>query len=341
MNIWERLQHFILRWRELVRLLIQDKLPPEAISVDLRINRTTEGSLYQLKDAKITIVLRDVVADDKETLKNVRRLVEMEHVICYFESTVIALFPNFKAVPSYQLSGSAVEAHARMGNNIWARRCELRPDEFVEQWVGSDPTKVVSRDSENIIFVVRNPNAEAQDPPAEAEEAGKQEFETLKARGNVSKDSLLESAKWLEMTTAKWMLSVEPPNPANAKAAYVAFWQELARITAEGRFSEDILHISTRAGGDGDFFKINIHIRDFTDEGLLKRTGLEVMKKIPGFIGKMSCKPDIYTTMELRKDNEFGIRPTVGHAQRYPDSNVRIVSYLGDQVRGREVFKRW
>ena len=257
----------------------------------------------------------------KETSDLICTTGALEYVAYYFIPTVTSLCPRMRIAPVTVIGSQAArEAHARRAgsncSNQWARRCELGRDEFVERWAGFDPTAAKGTDPDNpaSFFMVRNPNAKADDMPREAEEAFREEFNTMKNAGKVTRTSLLDNAEWFEIKSAKWMMFVDQDAyPDDPKAAFLRLWQDLARATAEGRLSADVLHVSTQGMVKGhSCHKINVGVRDFTDKALLERSAREVYAAT-GYVGRMACKPDAFTVLGLRAGNEFGLKKmTVG-----------------------------
>ena len=199
---------------------------------------------------------------------------------------------------------------------------ELGAGEQFEDWRAFDPLQIKIEDGIKFM-IVRNPLAEQVVTPPGAEKKLERRFEELRSR-SVTPLALRGIARETGILKAKWMIFFEDEDD------FVHAWQTLGKAFVRGEASSDLLYMKTEAQVEDTPHtgcKINVFVRDYTDQDLVVRSCEEIYVKAQVF-GRLACKPDVYSVIKLMSKNPFKIRPTVascdgGSEVVYWDENGR------------------
>lgn len=118
--------------------------------------------------------------------------------------------------------------------------------------------------------------------------------------GKITSDYILQLAEAYDYKTGKWLIYTKSPAIDNV-------WKRVAKAVVSGKLGF-AAKVSAHDPEDNTHV-ICVYTEDFTNEEHVRKVEESLRKQ--GVKGRLTYKPDIYTTLGIYRDNPWRLRPTV------------------------------
>lgn len=123
--------------------------------------------------------------------------------------------------------------------------------------------------------------------------------------GKITSDYIRQLAEEYDYKTGKWLIYSKWPAIDNV-------WKRVAKAVVAGKLGSSA-NVSTH-DPEENAHVICVYTEDFTNEDQVRKVEENLRKE--GITGRMTYKPDIYTTLGIYRKNPWGLRPTVYSSHR-------------------------